>query len=90
MLDRAAGSWERVPYRGWSRAEHWTIAFVDGSRAFAKVASIPPPPGWLRREREVLAGLDAPFAPRLLGFDDDDRPLLVLDDLSDGAHWPPG
>jgi len=89
VLDRVATSWERVAYRGWSRAEHWTIAFADGGSAFAKVASIAPHPGWLRREREVLAGLDAPFAPRLLGFDDGEQPLLVLEDLSEGAHWPP-
>lgn len=89
VLGAEAAAWEPVAYRGWSRAEHWTITFADGSRAFAKVASIPPHPGWLRREREVLAGLAAPFAPRLLGFEDGERPLLVLEDLSDGAHWPP-
>jgi hypothetical protein len=89
LLGGEAVSWEPVAYRGWSRAEHWTMEFRDGSRAFAKVASIPPHPGWLRREREVLAGLPAPFAPRLLGFDDGEAPLLVLEDLSEGAYWPP-
>lgn len=31
----------------------------------------------------------APFLPRLLGWhDEDERPVIALEDLSD-AHWPP-
>lgn len=89
VLGLAAAAWEPVAYRGWSAAEHWTISFVDGSRAFAKVASVAPHPAWLRQERDVLAGLSAPFAPQLLGFDDGEHPLLILEDLSQGARWPP-
>ncbi|HVS84157.1 MAG TPA: phosphotransferase [Gaiellaceae bacterium] len=89
LLGTEAVSWEPVAYRGWSRNEHWTFALADGTRAFAKEASIPPTPDFVRREAEILALLEAPFAPRLLAFEDGERPLLVLEDLSPGAHWPP-
>jgi len=88
-LGGEAVSWERVVSRGWSRAEHWTFVLADGTRAFAKVAAIAPHPDWLRQEAVVLQLVRGPFAPELLAFEDGRRPLLVLEDLSDGAHWPP-
>jgi hypothetical protein len=48
-----------------------------------------PCPTWLRDERAAYAAFDGPFVPRLLGWEDGERPLLVLEDLSPGAHWPP-
>jgi hypothetical protein len=89
VLGTQAESWQPVAYRGWSRAEHWTIQLADGTRAFAKVASIDPHPGWLRQERAVYDLVAGPFMPGFVGWEDGDRPLLVLEDLTTDAHWPP-
>ena len=89
LLGGEAVSWERVVSRGWSSAEHWTFALADGTRAFVKQASIEPHPGWLRQEREIFGLVTGPFMPALLGWEDGERPLLVLEDLTPGAHWPP-
>jgi hypothetical protein len=32
----------RIVSRGYSVNEHWTVGFVDGSRAFLKLASVDP------------------------------------------------
>ena len=42
----------------------------------------------LRDERDAYAAVETAFVPRVLGWEDGERPLLVLEDLS-GAHWPP-
>ena len=90
VLGVEALSWARVDSRGWSRKnEHWTIVLDDGTRAFAKAASIDPGPAWLREERHVYSCVSGPFMPRLLGWEDGERPLLLLEDVSDGAYWPP-
>jgi Phosphotransferase enzyme family len=89
LLGGVASSWERVAYRGWSQNEHWTLVLADGTRAFVKEAAVDPSPAWLRQEHEVLRLLRGPFAPRPLAFEDGERPLLVLEDLTPGAHWPP-
>ncbi len=90
MLGSAATAWARVTSGGWSVNEHWTVQLEDGARAFLKhAAPVEPCPTWLRDEHEVYAAIEGPFLPRLLGWEDGDRPLLVLEDLSPGAHWPP-
>jgi aminoglycoside phosphotransferase (APT) family kinase protein len=88
VLDGEAVSWTRVASGGWSRSEHWTLVLGDGTRAFAKVASIDPSPAWLRDERHVYSCVAGPFMPCLLGWEDGEEPLLVVEDLA-GAHWPP-
>jgi aminoglycoside phosphotransferase (APT) family kinase protein len=90
LLGGEAASWERVAYRGWSRNEHFTLALGDGTRAFVKEAALEPSTQWVRHERRVLEQLDpAPYAPRVLAFEDGERPLLLLEDLTPEAHWPP-
>ena len=37
----------------------------------------------------MYAAIEGAFLPRVLGWEDGARPLLVLEDLSPGAHWPP-
>ncbi len=88
VLGGEAVSWTRVESGGWSRNEHWTLLLADGTRAFAKVASIEPGPAWLRDEHRIYSCVSGPFMPRLLGWDDADEPLLLLEDLAD-AYWPP-
>ncbi len=43
---------------------------------------------FLRDELRVYLAIEGPFMPRLLGYDDADPPLLVLEDLS-AERWPP-
>lgn len=89
LLGSEAESWARVESRGYATNEHWTVAFTDGTRAFLKhAAPVDPCPQWLRDEERVYAALSGPFIPEMLAWEDDERPLLVLEDLSD-ARWVP-
>jgi hypothetical protein len=90
ILGSEATTWTRVTSGGWSVNEHWTVELEDGRRAFLKhSAPMEPCPTRLRDERAAYGAFDGPFVPRLLGWEDGARPLLVLEDLSPGAHWPP-
>jgi hypothetical protein len=89
LLDAEAKVWHRVATRGYAANEHWTAEFADGTRAFLKhAAPIDPCPQWLRDEERVYAALSGPFMPQLLAWEDAERPLLVIEDLSD-ARWVP-
>jgi hypothetical protein len=75
--------------RGYTNNERFVVRFTDGTSAFVKAAVNDETAEWLRREHlmyEHLAGQD--IAPRLLGWIDGGRPVLVLEDLTDG-WWPP-
>ena len=89
ILGLEAENWARVESRGYSVNEHWTAGFVDGSRAFLKVATVDPSPQWVRDERYVFECVRGPFMPMFLGFDDGEHPLLVLEDMLPEARWPP-
>jgi phosphotransferase family enzyme len=81
--------WERVVGRGYTPAERWVVRFKGGRSAFAKVGVTESTAAWLRAEHRVYTQLRGDFLPLLLGwYDDDDRPILLLEDLSEG-HWPP-
>jgi hypothetical protein len=88
VLGRDARTWARVVRRGYSLNEHWTVTFADGTRAFLKEGHVDPSPQWVRDEHAVLQALSGAFMPKLLGFEDGEHPLLVLEDLVP-AHWPP-
>ncbi|MGE0192977.1 MAG: aminoglycoside phosphotransferase family protein [Planctomycetota bacterium] len=60
----------------------------DGSTAFVKAATDADTATWLRHEHRVYGHVEAPFLPRLRGFDPAELPVLAIEDLSD-AHWPP-
>lgn len=89
LLDARAVSWTRVESRGWARNEHWTLVLDDGTQAFAKSAWLEPSVTWMRQERVVYDLVSGPFMPLVLAWEDGDRPLLVLEDLTGGAHFPP-
>jgi hypothetical protein len=89
ILGVEAENWARVVSRGYSVNEHWTAGFVDGSRAFLKVASVDPSPQWVRDERHVFDCVAGAFMPLLLGFEDGDQPILILEDMLPDARWPP-
>ena len=88
----AAGSvpraWHRVTGGGYTPAERWVVELDDGSRAFAKVATVEYIRDWLRSEHRAYRDIAGPFMPRLLGWADEPVPALLLEDLSTG-HWPP-
>ena len=88
VLDAAASSWVPVASRGYALGDRWLIRFDDGTTAFAKRAIGEATAAWLRQEHDLYAALGASFMPRLLGWEDGEIPLLVLEDLSE-ATWPP-
>jgi hypothetical protein len=94
VLGVSVQSWRRVESRGYARNEHWTLVCDDGTRAFVKLAAIPPGPDWLRDEVRVYEAVRGTFMPRFLGWDDGEEPVLVLEDVSEGARavppWQPG
>ncbi len=74
---------------GYSTAPRWIVTLADGTSCFAKVGATPWTRPAVRRECWVYTMLQAPFVPRLLGWDDHpEYPLLLLEDLSQGT-WPP-
>jgi hypothetical protein len=91
-VERAVGakllSLERFETRGYARAFHALATFEDGSTAFVKAGAEELTSEFLRDELRAYLSLGGPFMPRLLGYDEDDPPLLVLEDLS-AARWPP-
>jgi hypothetical protein len=89
ILGTEAENWARVVSRGYSINEHWTAGFADGSRAFLKLASVDPSPQWVRDERHVFDCVSGAFMPLYLGFEDGDKPLLILEDMLPDARWPP-
>lgn len=88
LLEDEVVSWERVARRGYSLNEHWIVVLENGERAFVKVGHVDPSPEWVRNERRVLELVSGSFKPDLLGFEDGESPLLVLEYLADG-WWPP-
>ena len=87
LLGSAPLSRERVE-RGYTPAERWVVALEDGRSVFIKAAVNDLTAGWLRDEHRIYSALEAPFMPRLLGWADGNRPILILEDLSVAA-WPP-
>lgn len=73
---------------GYTPAERWVVELEDGRSVFVKAAVNELTAGWLRDEQRIYAALGAPYMPRLLGWADGDRPVLILEDLSAG-FWPP-
>jgi aminoglycoside phosphotransferase (APT) family kinase protein len=78
---RAAGA-------GYTHNERWVVELEDGRSAFVKAAVDEMTAEWLRAEQRVYAAITAEFLPRLLGWEDGELPVLLLEDLS-GAEWPP-
>jgi hypothetical protein len=89
-VERVTGArpvaWE-PRFGGYAANERWSVGLADGRRVFVKHAVAENLAGFLRDEHRVYCDVQAPFMPRLLGFDDGGEwPILVLEDLSD-AEW---
>jgi Phosphotransferase enzyme family len=80
---------KRRNFGGFTPASRRLVTLADGRSAFAKGATTDSTEGWLRAEHNVYTHLRGSFIPRLLGWDDSgERPVLLLEDLSN-ARWPP-
>jgi Phosphotransferase enzyme family len=90
-LESLLGPVERLEpvARGYTHNTRVVAVLRDGRSVFAKRAVDEMTAAWLRREHEMYEVLrERPFVPEMLGFADGERPLLVLENLSD-ATWPP-
>lgn len=83
-------AWRPVTTGGHTPARRWIVTLDDGRTVFAKVATDDLTATWLRDEHLAYSLLrGASFMPGYVGFyDDGDRPVLALEDLS-AAAWPP-
>jgi hypothetical protein len=81
-------SLRRVKTRGYAMAYHAIAEFDGSSTAFVKAGTEEITSEFLRDELRFYQAVQAPFMPRLLGYDEADPPFLVLEDLSDW-RWPP-
>jgi SAM-dependent methyltransferase len=90
-VERLLGSrpvgWEQR-FGGYSIAERWSLDLDDGRRVFAKMAPTDDIAWRIRDEYHNMIAIDADFRCDVIAWEDGDRPLLVLEDLSD-ARWPP-
>jgi hypothetical protein len=87
-VGRPVRSLRPIKTRGYALAFHAIAEFDDGSTAFVKAGAEEITSEFLRDELRFYGAVEAPFMPRLLGSDDADPPLLVIEDLS-AARWPP-
>ncbi|MGI8857284.1 MAG: phosphotransferase [Thermomicrobiales bacterium] len=74
--------------RGYTPAGRWVVRFATGDSAFVKVGTTPDTSAWLRAEYGVYSRICGDFLPTMLGWEDGEAPVLVLEDLSRAA-WPP-
>ncbi|HSP73874.1 MAG TPA: hypothetical protein VLN26_15985 [Gaiellaceae bacterium] len=88
LLGGGPAEWVRVENRIASPNERWLVRLADGRTAFAKAGFDEQSAEWIRAEQRVYAAVEGSFMPRLLGFEDGERPVLVIEDLSE-AVWPP-
>jgi hypothetical protein len=87
-VGKSVNSLRRVQTRGYAMAFHAIAEFDDGSTAFVKAGAEEITSEFLRDELRFYRAVRASFMPRLLGYDEADPPLLVLEDLST-SRWPP-
>jgi len=80
-------SWTSIN-KGYTEAERYVMLFENGSSAFVKVATEKDTIKWLRDEYRIYSIIKADYIPKVLGWDDGEFPILILEDLSVG-HWPP-
>lgn len=73
---------------GYTNACRRIVKFRDGKTAFAKCATDRRTSGWLHSEISVYRQLSGDFMADVLAWDDEEPPLLILEDLS-GNLWPP-
>jgi hypothetical protein len=88
LLGTEVRALRRVQSSGYTVAYHGIAELADGTTAFVKAATEPVTAAFIRDEQRVLGALSGPFVPAVLAMDDEEPPVLVLEDLR-AAHWPP-
>ena len=73
---------------GYTNACRRIVRFRDGNTAFAKCATDRRTSAWLHSEISVYRQLYGDFMAAVLAYDDEEPPLLILEDLTANA-WPP-
>jgi len=73
---------------GFSIAERWSLELQDGRRVFAKMATTNDIARRLRAEHRNMVAVPREFRCEVIAWQDGKRPLLVVEDLSQG-RWPP-
>jgi hypothetical protein len=81
-------SLRRIKGGGYAASFRALAVLADGRTVFVKAGAEEVTSEFVRDEQRVYASLQARFMPELVGMDDSDPPLLVLEDLS-AARWPP-
>ncbi|MFY9463075.1 MAG: phosphotransferase [Candidatus Sungiibacteriota bacterium] len=74
--------------KGYTTAERYVVQLENDSSVFVKAATDEDTAQWLRNEHRIYGAIKADFLPKLLAWEDGERPLLILEDLSAG-FWPP-
>ena len=67
---------------GFTPTERWSLDLADGRWVFAKRATQDWLADALRAEYRILGLIDADFRCEVVGWQDGERPLLVLEDIS--------
>jgi len=80
-------AWRYVA-KGYTVAERYVVQLENGASVFVKAATDDNTARWLRNEYRIYGALKADFLPKFLAWEDGERPLLILEDLSAG-FWPP-
>ena len=70
---------------GYTDACRRIVKFRDGNTAFAKCATDQRTSGWLHAEISIYRQLSGDFMAAVLAWDEEEPPLLVLEDLT-GTH----
>lgn len=86
-LGASAIKWHSIP-RGLPNVERYVIQLDNGSSVFVKLARDERAAEDLRKEDKIYRSISADFMPRVLGWIDGNRPILIMEDLGD-ALWPP-
>jgi hypothetical protein len=73
---------------GYTIAERWSLGLANGTRVFAKMAPTDDIAWRIRDEHRHMVSFTEDFRCGIVGWEDGERPLLLLEDLSH-AHWPP-
>lgn len=89
IVKKSVSHLQEIQGGGYTPAKRLLVTLQDGFTLFAKVGTTDLTAGWLRREHNAYEQLSGNFMPRYLGWaDEDDLPILLLEDLSK-AFWPP-
>jgi hypothetical protein len=81
-------SLRRIKGGGYAASFRALAELADGRTVFVKAGAEEVTSEFVRDEQRLYASVRAPFMPELIGMDDGEPPLLVVEDLS-AAHWPP-